>query len=325
MKRIILLGALLVAFILILHSSRTFVDKFSDFALASVTKASHLSVVNVSSLAEESLQYLLSRIESTTSSQILEDLQEQKRGVLGRVIYRDPACWGSTLWINLGALDNHRYGGDVVAKNSPVLLGDSVIGVVEYVGKKRSRIRLITDQNLHVAVRAVRGEGTQHFITYHVDQLQKYLEWFHGQNTELLTTLDGIRAKLQTSCKVEFLAKGEVFGASQPLWRSRNQHLQGVGFNYDFADDKGGERELRSGELLEDIGKGEGIRLIEKGDLLVTSGMDGVFPEGLCVGIVTYVAPLKDSDIAFEIEAAMTAGNLDDLSYVTILPPIPYH
>lgn len=210
--------------------------------------------------------------------EFLERLELQGSGVLAKVIFREPASWSSSLWINVGERSNQRLGKSVILKNSPVVVGDQVVGVVEYVGHRRSKVRLISDAGLAISVRAVRDKM--------------------------------------------YLAKGEVFGASEPWWRSRGVYLKGVGFNYDFADDEGEARALRTGEVMSEIGHGAKLSLIQKGDLLITSGMDGVFPPGFRVAYVQNIAPLKEGACSYELEAKASILSLDHLSYVTVLPPI---
>ncbi len=211
-------------------------------------------------------------------SEFLERLELQGSGILAKVIFREPASWSSCLWINVGERSNERLGKSVIVKNSPVVVGDQIVGVVEYVGHRRSKVRLISDSGLPVAVRAIRDKM--------------------------------------------YLAKGEVFGTSQPLWRSRGLCLKGVGFNYDFADEESQARALRTGEVLSQMGQGEKTPLIQKGDLLITSGMDGVFPPGFRVAYVQNIAPLKEGACSYEIEAKASISSLDHLTYVTVLPPI---
>ncbi|MBS0615192.1 MAG: hypothetical protein JSR58_01400 [Verrucomicrobia bacterium] len=236
-------------------------------------------------IAEGWLQDQQEKVKSFTErrkSEFLERLELMGSGVLAKVIFREPASWSSTLWINVGERSNERLGKSVILKNSPVVVGDQVVGVIEYVGHRRSKVRLITDSGLPIAVRAQRDQ--------------------------------------------KFLAKGEIFGVSQPWWRSRGVTLKGVGFNYDFADAEGEARSLRTGELLTEVGPGVGqgdkVPLIQKGDLLVTSGMDGVFPPGLRVAYVQNLALLKEGACSYEIEAKASISSLDNLSYVTVLPPI---
>lgn len=193
-----------------------------------------------------------------------------------KVIFRDPATWSSSLWIDVGHADNRRCGKSVIAENSPVLFNGSLVGVIEWVEEKQSRIRLITDSRLHLSVRAVRGDL--------------------------------------------MLAKGEVYGKSLPLWRSQNLVLQGSGFNYDFADREGGAKDLRTGQSYRSLKKGNSHAILQEGDLLITTGFDRVFPEGLRVAEVSKVESLKEGASSYDIEAVPTGGNLDEMMYVLVLP-----
>jgi cell shape-determining protein MreC len=64
------------------------------------------------------------------------------------------------------------------------------------------------------------------------------------------------------------------------------------------------------------------VPILKEGDLLVTSGLDGVFPPGLMVGVVSWINSLKEGGYAYEIEAYPAAGNLNDLQTVFIMPPM---
>ncbi len=192
-------------------------------------------------------------------AEVRELLGSDSKLLPAKVIFREPDSWSSVLWINVGTKNK-------VAIGSPVMLGPSIIGMIEQVGEKTSKVRLITDPNLTPSVRALRGDS--------------------------------------------FLAKGELRGSVHPLWRMKSHIVQGVGFNYDFPDDKGGARNLRTGDIL------------KVGDLLVTTGYDGVFPAGLEVGIVTKVEPLREGACSYNLEAHLSAGNLDDLNYLLVLPPL---
>lgn len=221
-------------------------------------------------------EYLVSERTLTNRENRLKSLfQLQLAAVPARVIYRAANSWNSSLWVNVGMMDNDAFDQGVVTKNSPVVLGDAVVGVVDYVGLRQSRIRLITDADLCPSVRVLRGE--------------------------------------------ELLAKGELHGKSLPLWRSRSKTLAGVGFNYDFADVEGPVRDLRTGEALNTPFDTKPILLVN--DLLVTTGMDGVFPPGLKVAKVTKIQPLKEGDYYYDLEAEPLIPNLEDLSLVFILPP----
>ena len=107
------------------------------------------------------------------------------------------------------------------------------------------------------------------------------------------------------------MAKGEVHGSSSPFWRSRSPILRGVGFNYEYADEEGAPKDLRSE-----------VPILQKGDLLVTSGLDGVFPMGLKVGTVIHCDPLKQGSYSYEIDVKPIASNLNDLQTLFVLPPV---
>ena len=87
--------------------------------------------------------------------------------------------------------------------------------------------------------------------------------------------------------------------------------LQGRGFNYDFPDAEGGPFGLRSNDA--------GVALLAAGDKLITSGLDGVFPEGLEVGIVTNVHMLREGDYSYDLEAIPSFSHFDELHDVWVL------
>jgi rod shape-determining protein MreC len=200
-----------------------------------------------------------------------------------KIIFRTFSTWNSSFWLNVGSADNLKAQKKIIVQNSPVLIGTSIIGVIDYVGERQSRVRLITDSDLHPSVRVRR----------------------------------------RSEKKTWFLAKGELHGSNLPLWRSKEQILHGIGFNSDFPDAAGPARDLRTGQPA-DSPNAPPLPIIKIGDLLVTTGLDGVFPAGLDVATVTKIHPLKEGDYYFEIEAKPTAGNLHDLSFVFVIPPIGF-
>ncbi len=194
-------------------------------------------------------------------------LQSELMAMPSVVIFRDPASWGSSLWINVGEEDNLVLGKQVIAKNSPVVSGCALVGIVDYVGNKQSRVRLISDSGLSPAVRALRV----------------------SDNAEL------------------YLAKGELHGSSSPLWRGRSSTLKGIGFNYDYADEEGSAP--------------KNLPLLKEGDLLVTTGFDGVFPPDLKVGFVKEVKGPKPGGYSYEIEVHPIIDTMSDLEALFVLPP----
>ncbi len=254
----------------------------------------------------------------TTATHLSNLLELRSKAIPAQVIYRDPSTWSSSLWIGVGEEDNQEIGYPVVARNSPVVEGCSLVGVVEYVGKRQSRVRLITDSGLTPAVRAVRGGQPRELFSL-IDALSEKLK-DREDLFEFVNQLQGLKEKMGNDREEIYLAKGELRGNGAPFWRSRQPILKGVGFNYDYSDEEGPARELRTGRPL--TGADSPIPLILKGDHLVTSGLDGVFPKGLSVAIATAVFPLKEGSFAYEIEAQPTAGCLNDLKVVFVLPAL---
>lgn len=107
----------------------------------------------------------------------------------------------------------------------------------------------------------------------------------------------------------QFLAKGELNGRLKPTFRESGAFLKGSGFNYDFPDEEGEAVDLRE-------------TIVRAGDLLITTGFDGVFPKGLKVAKVTKVASLKEGDYYYDIEAKSLAS-FNDLEYIQIIPGMP--
>ena len=255
-------------------------------------------------------------------------LELQVLAIPASVIFREPAAWSSAVWIDIGEEQNRNLKQKIIAKNSPVLSGVSLVGVVEYVGEHRSRVRLITDARLTLAVRAVRGREQNRQMLEQIEALifalKRRGDLFTSEEEEsaLFAQLTELSQKLDRAAEDRYLAKGELFGCNAPLWRSRGQLLKGVGFNYDFADVEGPARDLRTGEPYDPAWKKESIALIKAGDILITSGLDGICPAGLRVALVSKVQPLKEGASSYEIEAASTAGDLDSLSHVRVLPAL---
>ncbi|MGE3953957.1 MAG: rod shape-determining protein MreC [Parachlamydiales bacterium] len=209
------------------------------------------------------------------------------RAALGApVVYRGPTSWNSTLWIGVGEVDN-------VAKGSSVVLGKALVGVVDYVGKRRSRVCLITDSRLHPSVQVASSEERAAALLSHLAIVEEALPVDSPlrENLELLKNHFGT-----TESNSSKGGKGELCGASHPLWRSKQRALEGIGF------------------------EGEGVAL---GDLLVTTGLDGVFPAGLEVGHVVEVKRIHQGSPTYSLKALPAMGELSGATRLFVLPPLP--
>ena len=263
------------------------------------------------------------------AEELKQILEMQLQSLPAKIVYRDPTSWSSSIWINIGNKENEALGKIIVAKNSPVVVGSSLVGLVEYVGPNHSRVRLITDSGFTPAVRAVRGDTQNRQVLMSLrncySQISQREDLFENkeEKEDFFDQMKLVMDKLSSKEKDSFLAKGELSGCSKPLWRSRNQKLKGKGFNYDYLDVEGPERDLHTGKPIKDM-KADPLELIKKGDLLITTGMDGIFPPGLSVAVVSKVEDIPKAGYAYEIEALATAENLEDIQVVFVMPPLHF-
>lgn len=220
-----------------------------------VTKALHLTqksnhffepknkklLEKLSSLKEENLSLRL--LLNAPSS---DDLSKSE-AVIAKVVFRDPAFWSSSIMINKGFKDSA-----LIEKNCPVLSSGYLIGIIEEVFPKISKVRLITDKNMQISIKK------QNFVE-DSDEL--------GLNM------------------------GTLKGSNCVEMRYRFKQVDGFFFS----------------------------KNIQSEDILVTSGLDGVFPEGLPVAKVIEVK-ISDEEVEFPFKAQVCAPDIKYLKHVTILP-----
>lgn len=220
--------------------------------------------------------------------------------ILSHVIYRDPAYWGSSIWVNVGKLQN-------IKKNSPVLSGNVLVGLVDYVGKQQSRIRLITDAGMQPSVVAVRGGLQAAIVKDRIKDLQCHLEklpntyLLEKDKYEKIDQLNDLFIALNCPEEHAFLLRGTLSGHGGPLWKKETLVLHGEGFC-----------------------SVEGQYLCE-GDVLVTTGLDGIFPPGLLVAEIVNVSPPREGACSYNIKAKSLAKDLTYLSSVFILPAMEFN
>lgn len=281
-------------------------------------------------LEEEETVFSTKNLKARHRQALKKLLQMNLDAIPAKVIFRSPDSWNSSFWINVGTATNKELNNKTIAKNSPVLLGTSVIGIIDYVGKHQSRVRLITDSGLTPSIRAAREGILSHALDEKINALILLFKktpttiFPSDHQQELISQLEAAASHLSHTEKTHYLAKGELYGSSKPLWRSQRHQLRGIGFNYDFADGEDSPRDLRTGAPLSQDSNEHAMPIIQTGDTLITTGMDGVFPAGLLVAEVTHVHPLKEGDYYYELEALPIAGNFDDLSVVFVIPPVNF-
>jgi rod shape-determining protein MreC len=250
-------------------------------------------------------------------------------GVHAEVVYRGFSTWNHTCHINVGKKTNQDLGRLVVQKNSPVTLGNSIIGVVDEVYDNFSLVRLITDPGLHPSVRVSRGYGQNRDLIEHINFLSLALNLRqgllpNGKDQEILKeNLEILKKNLTNVQGSLLLAKGELAGLADSKFKNSEVLLRGIGFNYDFSDSEGLARDLRTGKTS--LSKTTILPLIQVGDLLITTGMDGVFPAGLHAAEVVSIDVLKEGAYAYDILARSTAKNIDEVKHVFVLPPLIAH
>ncbi len=283
-------------------------------------------IAQIAAFSPQEEQGLITEYQKSLQSS-LNMMKRRIQSVPARVIFRSFDTWNSSLWINVGESSNQADQMPIVALNSPVVVGRAIIGIIDYVGRSQSRVRLISDSRLTPSVRAARGGEQDFLISEQIEALVQHMNHHKGEllssedQTQLTQLLKQLKQNLQPLKKTWYLAKGELLGSSFSARLGQNIYLKGTGFNYDFADEEGPSRDLRNGKPLQQP-QAEALSILKVNDILVTTGMDGVFQPGFQVAIVTHVALLKEGDYFYDLEARPIAGPLEELTLVFVLPPL---
>ncbi len=238
--------------------------------------------------------------EETSFKDVFTQLITENAMVHAKVIYRDPHVWGSTLWINQGSKANERLKMKVIEKNSPVVIGNKLVGVVEEVFPQKAKIRLITDDSLRLSVCSYRGKSKDREIEACLTSLEQLL----GGDDILYDVIQEYRRCKKESQETGPIARGEIFGTSLPLWKIQQNYLKGRGF-HSFQNPYKHD-----------------TNLFKVGDLLFTAGLDDLFPEGLFVGTIQSISPLTEGAFHYQIEAMPAIPNLRDVTFVTVIPSL---
>lgn len=255
-------------------------------------------------------------------------LPHRIKSLPARVIFRSFDTWNSSLWINAGESSNRSGEEKNIALNSPVVVGNAIVGLIDYVGRDQSRVCLISDHRLTPSVRSTRGGEQEAYMATLIEQILMQIHHkknpflTHDESTQLEKLLVELKNKLNPLKRSWYLAKGQLKGSSSPSYHFNPQvTLKGTGFNYDFADREGDPRDLRTGRSLLDA-QAAAIAILKIDDILITTGMDGIFPPGFQVARVKKIGLLKEGDYFYDLEAEPIVGHLEELSLVFVLPPI---
>ncbi|KAN0027354.1 hypothetical protein ACTFIV_006936 [Dictyostelium citrinum] len=283
--------------------------------------------VKLHQLKEEQLTQLKTQVVTSDylrrrKEELFQQLELYSHAITARVIFRESSAWKSSVWINVGQETNQKLSTPLISHNSPVVLGTTVVGIIDYVGKTRSRVRLVTDPAVMASIRVIRGNDQRKIILQEVRQALTHLALCENQDspTPSHPFIEQFLSSFSEVDHTTYLAKGELKGSYLSKMKTRGTLLKGTGFNYDFPDKEGAARELRSGKVKS--GDEEGICLIQAGDVIITTGMDGLFPAGLNIGVVKEVSALQEGQSFYEAKITSSIPDFDQISFVTVLPSL---
>lgn len=185
------------------------------------------------------------------------------------VSLRDPGDWAGFVWVELP----NRQSPETWLE-SPAIVGDCAVGLVDFCRGERCRIRLLSDAQLSLSV------------TIPASQLEGDLACVPGECPPLVGQVRGFGGALCNSSGSLLAGEGYIPGPPKSeQWRQ---------------------------PLI------EGKRQFAVGDLLVTSGLDGIFPSGLRVGSVESVETARPAQTRY-LFSLKSAIDLHRVSQITLL------
>ena len=247
-----------------------------------------------------------------------ESLGYAFQAIPAKVIWRHFDFWGDWLWVKMGQQDACSLTGQL-SLNSPVILGDALIGIIDYVGPRYSRVQLISNPRFVPSVRAIRGGMADLFTSAHIAHVLSTLSK-ESLSSPTLHELRELQKKMQNPQSTQYAAKGELRGRASCSKQRGKLLLQETGFNLEFPDEESPSQELWTVHCTKK--EQAAFSLLQEGDLLITTGLDGFFPRGLKVATVIEIFPLQEGDYYYELLAEPLVDLWKDFSYVYILPPL---
>jgi rod shape-determining protein MreC len=203
---------------------------------------------------------------------------------IAQILIKDLKPSSFTFWVDIGSNTCQFIG-----KGSPVCFGPYALGIIDYVGKRTSRVRLIADPKLQPSVTAIRGQAARSWMT---DILDAFKADEKLQKNTSQRAIQLIQNELQSGALSEELENGYLTGQKR---HAGQELLRGEGFSKESS--------------------------LQVGDRLITSGLDGMFPKGLIIGKIIEMTPPPPGALSYGvwIKPIYTKKRPP---YVYILPPM---
>jgi cell shape-determining protein MreC len=154
MKNLFFVGVIFLSLGLVLknfqnqiHSVCANMVSYFNLSKDDMQEKDYQALVTENYLLKEAVCQLIEEI-SSFNEQVEDHILSQMKSVHGRVIFREPASWGSYFWIDKGS----KNGEGVVCLFSPVVSGQNLVGMIDYVSDFKSRVRLITHSKLPISI-----------------------------------------------------------------------------------------------------------------------------------------------------------------------------
>jgi len=229
--------------------------------------------------------------------------QEQNGGIMAQVLAREAGLWDRFVWINVGRQTEGTQG--ILSRYSPVVVGTTLVGVVDYVGRRQSLVRLVTDPSCCPAVE-ISGRSDQQGVAVLSGQLLRLLQVQQESSSRLHINAGELRRLLQA------LSTLTAEGAPPMQGIMHGQHIES-------------DPPLLHGELFSSGWVSHQDNIAEtpwpkSGHALVTSGLDGVYPPGLLVGYLLELDVGVNTHPSCRFKA-IPAAELNALSWLTVLAP----
>lgn len=224
---------------------------------------------------------------------------------LAQVVMWPRSLYSHVVWI---------YSKEPAHLQSPVVSGDKLLGHIDFVMKNYARVRLIQDPLSRVSVAVLRKSFPMQQLYEQLKLAQVEFECIKDSPSKVLglQKIEELKSFLvekslaSNSPQDTICSRGLLFGQGGGSF-SKFSRLKGQGFNDLY---------------LPSPSHCQGSKpLVEVGDELITSGLDGRFPFGLRVAKVASLQLQDEAGTLYDLEAE-TLITPPELNYVWILPPL---